>query len=249
MIDLFSYCQTILQNAESISALPLTLFIMAFLGGFAHCSFMCGPFVVMQQMTRLEGTPVQNMSEFKRLQGIALLPYHAGRITTYTFLGVLSCLLGQWAQQAWAGFMGYVLIIAGVLFLFAVFKIKLFNAPFIAPVLAKFSAPFSKDPTGGKGYVYGLILGFLPCAMVYAALAAVAGVGNVYMAIVSMFLFGVGTVPALLMVGFLAHLGKETLMLKIKKISKFGMALAACWLIVTGVLHTPFGASLSHHFF
>ena len=57
---------------------------------------MCGPFVLSQVQSRLEAVSLQNMSEFKRLSGGALFPYHLGLGTTYMVMGAL---VGMASQQ------------------------------------------------------------------------------------------------------------------------------------------------------
>ena len=54
-------------------------------------------------------------------------------------------------------------------------------------------------PSGG--YPLGIVLGFLPCGFLYAALATTAASGNPLLGALGMLAFGLGTVPALVAVG------------------------------------------------
>ena len=57
-------------------------------------------------------------------------------------------------------------------------------------------------PTGWRGVRLGLLLSALPCGLLYAALAAAAGAGSALAGGLAMFAFVLGTVPALVAVGW-----------------------------------------------
>jgi hypothetical protein len=57
----------------------LSLFLAGLTGGFMHCVLMCGPFVLAAQKNQLG-----------RVASVLLLPYHLGRLVTYSLLGVLA---------------------------------------------------------------------------------------------------------------------------------------------------------------
>ena len=58
--------------------------------------------------------------------------------------------------------------------------------------------------TALQGYAAGLVWGWLPCAMVYAALLAAAASGSAARGVLGMAAFGLGTLPFLLSAGWLA---------------------------------------------
>jgi hypothetical protein len=58
-----------------------------------------------------------------------------------------------------------------------------------------------RQPTGFRGYALGVALGFIPCGLVYGALAAAAAGGNGLTAAFAMAAFWLGTVPMLFGVG------------------------------------------------
>ena len=70
-----------------------SLTTLGFFGGFSHCIGMCGPFVITQSNNRLKNIPISDYNNFQRVKSLALLPYHLGRITTYSILGGLSSFL------------------------------------------------------------------------------------------------------------------------------------------------------------
>ncbi|HJS32306.1 MAG TPA: sulfite exporter TauE/SafE family protein, partial [Alphaproteobacteria bacterium] len=63
------------------------LLVAGLIGGFAHCAGMCGPFVLGQVTAGLSGAPERAERVFGRMAGAALIPYHLGRLTTYSALG------------------------------------------------------------------------------------------------------------------------------------------------------------------
>jgi sulfite exporter TauE/SafE len=109
--------------------LVFSLFSLGFFGGFSHCSFMCGPFVLAQTQNRLEKIPLENFSNFSRLNNSALLPYHLGRITTYSLIGFFCSFLGESLRN----FGNFKIVSALILSLAALFFLKIFleGLPFI----------------------------------------------------------------------------------------------------------------------
>ncbi|RMF59144.1 MAG: sulfite exporter TauE/SafE family protein [Bacteroidetes bacterium] len=62
-------------------------------------------------------------------------------------------------------------------------------------------AAFLRDPTPGRIWALGLLNGLLPCGLVYAALAAATASGTALRGAFLMAVFGLATVPALLVLG------------------------------------------------
>jgi sulfite exporter TauE/SafE len=168
---------------------------------------MCGPFVLSQMATTLDDVPLRQLSELTRLRGAALLPYHAGRMTTYAALGAGAALFSaQFRAQHWFAHVSAALLaLAGLIFLFSAFPFLRSLFPSLsttlpASVFAPLRSLFAR-PEGWRGYLLGLALGLLPCGLVYAALIAVAARGEFLTAVLGMVVFALGTVPALVLVG------------------------------------------------
>ena len=199
--------------------LPLlfSLFSLGFFGGFTHCIGMCGPFVLTQASNRLENIPIENFSHFKKLQNLALIPYHLGRITTYSIIGIFCSILTTNLDD-FAGFRmisAILLIIAAFIFIHLFFEGKVFNKikipsvlrnkirlPFNSKILKKALSFLFANPRGLKGYTLGLILGFLPCGLLYAAFAIIATISNPAIAAIGMIIFGISTFPSLFFTAF-----------------------------------------------
>lgn len=99
-------------------------------------------------------------------------------------------------------------------------------------LLARFAKPFFAAPDGWRGYVLGVMLGFLPCGLVYAALMMAATSGSPLAGAAGMALFALGTVPALVIAaagGRALHRWKPQL---IQPLGRGLMALSGLMLII-----------------
>jgi sulfite exporter TauE/SafE len=171
-----------------------------------HCVGMCGGFVAAFSSSRV--IPIVPERKLKRM-----LLFNAGRITTYAALGAASGFLGgalafalgaQTAVYALANAMlvGVGLYLAGV-------------TGFLAP-LEKLAAPLwrAAQPLlkAGNAYGPGLAWGFIPCGLVYGALAAAAFAGSALGGAAAMAAYGLGTLPWLLSAGFLASFARKPIL-------------------------------------
>ncbi len=196
-------------------ALLTSLFVVGLLGSVSHCVGMCGPFVLGQVVARLEATPVARLHEFRRLTGAALIPYHLGRMTTYGVLGAgagaIAGGVGDLTGLRWLS--AGLLALAAVLFVgYAVPRLGLpgFSAgsgmeSLWSRHVGRRIRPLFQAPVGWRGYLLGVILGFLPCGFLYGAVAAAASSGSAIAGGLMMIAFAVGTVPALIGIGLAGH--------------------------------------------
>lgn len=209
MPPLLETCLIAIGNHAGLYA---TLATAGFVGGFTHCSGMCGPFVLGQTAARLDRVDAKNMNEFRRLTGSLLAPYHAGRITTYALLGaiVASVLAPLLEMDGFRYAAAFLLALAGFSFLAASLggngaaglKIPgMDTGNRFARALSKTGRGLFLAPVGWRGYLLGLTLGLLPCGMVYAALMAAATTGSAIGGALAMAAFAAGTIPALVGVG------------------------------------------------
>lgn len=195
-----------------LGGLMLALFLAGLAGGFTHCAGMCGSFVLAQVGARLERLPAAAFGLRARMAAAALLPYHLGRLTTYAALGAAAGGLAGTLVQAtqFRVVLPAFLILAATLFAGqlafelapALRAARGGQAGKLAAVVGRIAGPLFADPRGWRGYVLGAALGFLPCGLLYSALAAAAGSGGALAGGLGMAAFVAGTVPALLAVGY-----------------------------------------------
>ncbi len=184
-------------------ALVVPLFLAGLAGSAVHCVGMCGPFVIGQVMAD-SGTVTARYGEWRRLGGAALLPYHFGRLTTYTALGAAAgastALFASTPSFAWIS--GTLLVLGAVLMLAQALGLAA-RAPLpMAGLLARWAKPFSSSTRPMARYALGVVLGFLPCGLIYGALAMAAGTGSSVSGALAMASFAAGTMPALVAVGW-----------------------------------------------
>lgn len=170
--------------------------LLAGLGGsVTHCLTMCSVFVLGQQPN--------GPSPWARL----LLPYHAGRVTTYAVLGGLAGAgFGLFAATGVFPVVRHlVLALAAVLFAAILAERLLARAGLRLPLRIGVGAGCALRAAGGLGrvkaplrrYGLGLAMGFLPCPMVLAAMAAAGTTASPVTGGLAMLAFGLGTTPAL----------------------------------------------------
>jgi len=200
--------------------LLLALLTAGLVGGTTHCAGMCGPFVLAQVTARLEQVPVARMSEFHRLTGAAVLPYHLGRATTYTLLGAAGALVaGHVAALPGLRWVSVALLAFAALF-FLGYAAKGLSAwlpkgqgrlqRWWGERVSRLARPLFGRPTGWRGYGLGVALGFIPCGLLYGAIAVAAASGNALTGAIGMAAFALGTVPSLLAVGLAGHFAGRT---------------------------------------
>jgi sulfite exporter TauE/SafE len=179
------------------------IFTLGLVSGM-HCLQMCGPIVMTY------GIAVPRGNAFK-----AHLSYNAGRVLTYMLLGALAGALGsglgtlgRMANLATGARIvsGVAMIVAGILMIGFVPSKGLVSIQKHG-VTARFSKAIGKlllSP--GSKFRLGLILGFLPCGLVYAALLKAMETAGPISGAFTMLAYGLGTSIALLAVGMASSL-------------------------------------------
>lgn len=190
----------------------MTYYLVIFAAGFAgsfHCIGMCGGFACA-----LGRDPRGGAATVERH-----LLYNVGRLTTYCFMGGLAGALGQAlstlhgvavpllagpfdaAQRIFAIVAG-LLMIAMALQLFGLFHgFHRAAIGFGGSTLAVSLRNLLKSQSRAAPVAFGVFNGFLPCPLVYAFAAQAASTAAPLPGFLVMLAFGLGTFPAMLMMG------------------------------------------------
>jgi uncharacterized protein len=186
----------------------LVFFAAGFAGSF-HCIGMCGGFACA-----LGRDPRSSAST-----GLRHLLYNIGRLTSYAFLGALAGAIGQvictsrgvsvadvgggldFGQRVLAVVAGLLMIVMALQFFGRVPALHRITAGlsgggFAAALRSLLTARGRAAPLA-----FGVFNGFLPCPLVYAFVAQAAGTGAAPSGVLVMVFFGLGTFPAMLMMG------------------------------------------------
>ena len=166
-----------------------------------HCIGMCGPIAMM--------LPVDHKNPTKK--ALQILTYQLGRLTAYSTLGLLFGLMGRGLflagmQQRMSIAVG-VMMIAIVLIPERIFAKYNFSKPvykLISKVKTSLGSQF-KRKTPDALFTIGLLNGFLPCGLVYAALFGAIAMQNVGLGVTYMFLYGLGTIPLMSAVVYVSN--------------------------------------------
>jgi sulfite exporter TauE/SafE len=170
-----------------------TAFTIGILGSL-HCVGMCGPIAL--------ALPYQGRNRWVATNNVLL--YNAGRIITYSLLGLVIGLLGRGLFLA--GLQTYVSIGLGILLLIvAAFSVNIEARLLRIPLLMRLNEWVKRQLAfllrrHGRAslLLIGMLNGLLPCGLVYLAIAGAVAAGGMLKGVAFMALFGLGTVPLML---------------------------------------------------
>jgi len=161
-----------------------------------HCIGMCGPLML--------SLPVRHLNKWK--QGMAIFLYNTGRVLTYSLIGALLGLAGR--RIYLAGFQRWFTIVLGVVMLVMAvtyfYKQTSVQPKWMQTIhlrIQQLMLRFLRSNNSSGYFLLGMANGLLPCGMVYLAIAGALTANTVLHSVLFMFLFGVGTLPAMLALG------------------------------------------------
>lgn len=203
--------------------------------GSIHCAVMCGPLVMA----------LQGGQQLSWLQFFNKILYQIGRIFTYGLLGGILGLLGNVAsfqgwQQSFSMLTGLILIAIGLSYFFARKSATLtkWQTKAIQP-FARMMGKWLYRP--GGSLLAGVLNGILPCGMVYVALASAMNAENVVGSIQFMLLFGLGTLPLMIIFSIASSFSGKILKVKFSQILPLVFLIMGIWFILRGAnLNIPY---------
>jgi len=181
-------------------------FSLVLLFGFVsslHCVQMCGPIVLTYSVAA-------NTGAARRSLLVLHLAYNFGRTLTYMLLGAIAGLAGGTMGffGRLAGVENIAAIVAGIAMVLA--GLTLFGLSpglkswrgFALPArLLRLAGKLMSSTSIASKLMLGLLMGFLPCGLVYAVLMKAVGAATPLAGALTLLAFGMGTGVALIVVG------------------------------------------------
>jgi sulfite exporter TauE/SafE len=223
------------------------LFTASYLVAFAmglissmHCIGMCGSII---------GTLTLSLSPEIRNKKTRLLPfvfnYNFGRITSYTIAGALAGIIESLITLPLGEIHGHRILqlLSAAIMASAGFYIAGWFPRFA--YIEKAGTHFWKmiEPYGRKlipvknrtqAYLFGMVWGWLPCGLVYAALALAVTAGAVSTSALTMLAFGLGTLPAVMGVGIMTGI-----LTRLFRMQRFKQAIGLFMLVLAVLAALP----------
>ncbi len=208
----------------------LSAFVIGLVGSL-HCVGMCGPIAI--------ALPVAQQNKFLFILGRVL--YNIGRVISYAAMGAFFGLIGS--KIALFGFQQTLSLAIGILLLLYVVvpksllhklpRIKLFDK-FSAGIKKSFAALWNKGSVSSM-LLIGILNGFLPCGLVYVAIAGATATGSILNGSIFMILFGLGTLPLMTGMALLGKFINLQLRRRLTKLIPIFIALLAVIFILRGM--------------
>ncbi|VAY88491.1 Heavy-metal-associated domain (N-terminus) and membrane-bounded cytochrome biogenesis cycZ-like domain, possible membrane copper tolerance protein [hydrothermal vent metagenome] len=188
----------------------VAIFTIAILGSFSHCIGMCGGFVLSYTSVKIDS------SWSKKYQALMHLLYGIGRTTSYVVLGVIFGFIGQnigvnlFSKGILFILLGVLMFILGISFIDKIginkyLKLDILEIPIIKSIHFK----TFKSKKAYSFFIFGVLNGFIPCGLVYFFLSTSIISSSAQSGAIGMLIFGLSTIPALFIVGFMANIIKN----------------------------------------
>lgn len=205
--------------------------ILLGLAGSFHCAGMCGPIAVALPLVG------DNWGQ-KVLGGLF---YNIGRTVTYGLMGIVFGFVGQGLEMV--GFQQWVSIIMGIIMIASVAFPTMFKNQysldrsmfkFVQRLKNALKNLFTRRSYKGL-FLIGFVNGFLPCGLVYVALAGAIGTGDVLAGMLFMIIFGLGTSPMMLGISLIGNMASARIRNKVNKFIPVVVVVVGIFFILSGL--------------
>jgi len=213
------------------------VFLIGLVASVSSCMAVTGGLLVAAAATYNERTP--GLSDFQRLK--PHLYFNAGRIISYTLLGGAIGALGSalTLSEAANGFLtitaSAIMIVLGLQVLGLLPRVGRFLLP--RSIAERVHGLASRKIAGGA-FTLGAFTFFLPCGFTQALQLYALGKGSFATGALTMLVFALGTLPALLSLSALSSFAKGAF-------QKHFLRLAGAAVIILGALNIQYGLVLS----
>ncbi len=214
--------------------IELPLLLMTGVLGSSHCIGMCGPFA----LTIGSGAPSWKQNLARQLL------YSLGRIFTYSVLGAIAAFLAARLVERSSSLLNVASVLAILAGLFLLYEgaraagliRRRAVGPKQGPCLGgTVLATFLRSPNASGYFLAGVFTGFLPCGLVYGVLAFAASTQQLWLGAAAMAIFGVGTVPIMVLTGGAGSLLSLTLRAKVFRVAAWCLMLTGAISVVRGL--------------
>jgi sulfite exporter TauE/SafE len=191
---------------------------------------MCGPIAMSIPLDRSSNTSIF----------FGALQYNLGRVITYFVLGIIIGSIGLSIHAI--GILQWISILAGVGLILFAWRKYLGKALFGRVPDFKFQrfigGGFRKVLNSNwplKLLLIGGINGLLPCGMVYVALLNAMLTGDIIMSGTAMAGFGIGTLPGLMIVAFMANMVGSNTRQRLNKVVPYLLSVVGLLIVLRGM--------------
>lgn len=207
-----------------------------------HCVGMCGPIAM--------AIPLDRSSNVRMISGA--LQYNIGRIITYAILGALVGTIGISIRAI--GVLQWLSIISGaflIIFAWRKYLHKLLPSMPALSVVNKFTgkgmSAVMRSGSPFKLFFLGSINGLLPCGMVFVGLTNAVLTGNIVEGSLAMAMFGLGTLPSMFAVAFMANKLSSSFRTKMNKSVPYLLSIVGVLIMLRGMnLNIPYLSPAPH---
>ena len=216
----------------------IVMLLAGLAGGFGHCIGMCGPVVAAYSFGE------------QKLRYLHHILYNLGRITTYMFMGAVVGLTGSFLvlTSSIEKIQAAIMVLAGISIIIMGIAIGGWipvrrspkSSSWLSSTIQKTMELFKGPRTAGTYYPMGIVLGFLPCGLTYTALLAAARaamdadnhLAGMLQGTFMLLFFGLGTAPALLLVGRVINIIGAKVRDRLYKLASLIMILTGVYFVV-----------------